>query len=313
MMRIRKDHAFLLAASVLAMVSCSKQGKADEPAKPEAKQAANVLTLSQESLKNIDLKTEVAKASPLAQVLKIPGQLKLDANRTAKVSATFEGKLVKLGHDLGDRVSQGAEMGLLETPELLDKPLVIRAPVAGIVTSKNAALGELVVKGQEIFTVSDPRFLWLIGEVKEMDAAQVRQGQKVEFTVSSYPDQVFRGRIARVGTVVESNSRTFEIRVEIDNRGGRLKPGMFADISIVTGTLAKALLVSDAALQSDGDNQIAFVAAGNGRFEKRTVKTGRAQGGKVQVLEGIKEGEAVVTEGSFTLKSEMLKGELGEE
>lgn len=312
-MHIRKDHAFLLAASVLAMVGCSKQERAEEPAEPEAKSAANVLTLSPESLKNVEIKTEVAKAGPLEQRLRIPGQLKLDANRTAKVSATFEGKLVKLGHDLGDRVSQGAEMGLLETPELLDRPLAIRAPVAGIVTSKSAALGELVAKGQEIFTVSDPRFLWLIGEVKETDAARVRPGQKLEFTISAHPDQVLRGSIARVGAAVEPGSRTFEIRAEVDNRDGRLKPGMFADISIVTGTLANALLVSDAALQSDGDSQIAFVAFGNGKFEKRTVKTGRAQGGKVQVLEGIKEGEAVVTEGSFTLKSEMLKGELGEE
>jgi multidrug efflux pump subunit AcrA (membrane-fusion protein) len=116
-----------------------------------------------------------------------------------------------------------------------------------------------------------------------------------------------------VGNVIETDSRTFEIRVELDNRNGKLKPGMFADIQITTHVLPSAMLVSDAALQTEGGDQILFVALDGNRFEKRVVKEGRRQDGAVQILDGLKTGEKVVTEGSFTLKSEMLKGELGEE
>jgi len=92
-----------------------------------------------------------------------------------------------------------------------------------------------------------------------------------------------------------------------------LKPGMFADVEIVTTILDNVLLIPDNALQTDGDNQIVFVALDGSKFEKRTVKLGLEQSGRVQILDGVKAGENIVTEGSFILKSEMLKSQLVEE
>jgi RND family efflux transporter MFP subunit len=153
----------------------------------------------------------------------------------------------------------------------------------------------------------------VIAEIKERDIGQVQVGQDAAFTVIAYPGEQFHGKVVRISNTVEAESRTLESRVETHNDDGRLKPGMFADVEIVTTVLQKALVISDAALQSEEDRQIAFVALGNNRFEKRVVKLGLERQGKVQVLEGLKEGEQIVTEGSFILKSEMLKGELGEE
>ena len=112
---------------------------------------------------------------------------------------------------------------------------------------------------------------------------------------------------------MEEESRTLEIRIEVSNADGRLKPGMFADIEIVTTIQPNVLLITDTAMQSDGDAQIVFVALDGNKFEKRTITTGMEQRGHLQVIDGVKEGEKVVTEGSFILKSEMLKKELGEE
>lgn len=312
-MRITKK-LLLSIILVTLLAACDKKGKAEEAAASEdIKHEDNIVTLSAESLKNMDLKTEPARVGTLDMKLKVPGRITTDANRTAKVSATLEGRVVKLTADIGDKVSQGEVLGLLESPELLDKALALKAPVAGVIMEKSVAVGELVEKGKEIFTISDPRFIWLIGEVKEQDIAMVNAGQMVDFTVLAYPKEIFRGKVARVGNVVETESRTFEIRVEFGNRNGKLKPGMFADIQITTHVLRDALLVSDAALQTEGEDQILFVAVNGNRFEKRVVKEGREQEGIVQILDGLKAGENVVTEGSFTLKSEMLKGELGEE
>ncbi len=112
---------------------------------------------------------------------------------------------------------------------------------------------------------------------------------------------------ALVGNQVESASRTLEVRIEVNNADGRLKPGMFADVEITTTVLKDVLVISDAALQTDGADQIVFVALGDGRFEKRTVQLGLEQHGRVQVLSGLKADEQVVTTGSFILKSELLK------
>jgi RND family efflux transporter MFP subunit len=155
--------------------------------------------------------------------------------------------------------------------------------------------------------------LWAIGEIKERDIGAVKVGQDATFTVLAYPGETFGGKIVRTGNQVEAQSRTLEVRIEVDNSGGKLKSGMFADVEIVTTVLQDVIVIPDTAIQTDEDKQVIFVALDGNRFEKRPVKLGMEQHGRAQVLEGLKVGEKVVTEGSFILKSEMLKGELGEE
>ena len=120
-------------------------------------------------------------------------------------------------------------------------------------------------------------------------------GQDASFTVLAYPNESFHGKVVRIGNRVEEESRTLEVRIEVNNADGRLKPGMFADVEIVTTVQENVLLISDAALQTDGDNQIVFVALDGNKFEKRVVKTGMEQHGRLEVIEGVKPGEKVVT------------------
>ena len=113
----------------------------------------------------------------------------------------------------------------------------LKAPIDGIVVDRKASIGELVSKQKEIFTISDPANLWIIAEVKERDVGAVKVGQDATFTVLAYPGETFRGKVVRTGNVVEAESRTVEARIETDNPDGRLKPGMFADVEIVTTVL----------------------------------------------------------------------------
>ena len=200
-----------------------------------------------------------------------------------------------------------------KAPELLGKPLEIKAPLAGIVLDRKSTVGELVDKSSVIYTISDPADLWVIAEVKERDIASVKLGQPATFGVLAYPGASFTGKVVRIANQVESDTRTLEVRISVDNRDGRLKPGMFADVEITTTVMDGILTIPDSALQTDGDQQVVFVALGDNRFAKRPVTLGSEQRGRVQVVEGLEPGEAVVTEGSFILKSELLKGELGEE
>ena len=214
--------------------------------------------------------------------------------------------------DLNDAVKAGDVLGSVQTPELLGRALELKAPIDGVIVDRKASIGELVGKDREIFTISDPKDLWVIAEIKERDIGAVKVDQDASFSVIAYPDETFRGKVVRISNVVEADSRTVEARIEANNSDGRLKAGMFADVGIVTTVLQDVIAIPDSALQTDEDSQVVFVALSETRFEKRVIKPGLEQRGRVQVLEGLKPGEKIVTHGSFFLKSEMLKGELEE-
>jgi len=301
----------LLAAS---LVGCDKREAPPETkAKAEPKRDENIVMLTKANLENVELKMESAQLGNLDMALKAAGRVSANLTKTAKVTTPLEGRLTKLNFDLNDQVKAGQEVGLVETPELLGKPLTLKAPIDGVIIERKATAGEVVDKTKEIYTISDPTQLWAIAEVKERDIGAVKTGQEASFTVLAYPQEKFHGKVVLIGNQVEAGSRTLEVRIAVDNSDGRLKAGMFADIEIVTTVLDNVLLIPDDALQTDGENPIVFVALDGNKFEKRVVKPGLEQQGRVQVLEGLKAGEKIVTQGSFILKSEMLKAELGEE
>jgi len=302
----------LLAALVLA--GCGKTEPASE--ETEASESAheeNVVTLTKQNLEHVEIKTEPVKLGSIDTTLKAAGRVTENMNKTAKVASTLEGRLTKLNFDLNDRVKAGDVLALVQTPELLGKALEIKAPIDAVIIERKSTVGELVDKGGAIYTISDPTDLWVIAEVKERDVAAVKVGQDATFKVLAYPDREFRGKVVRLGNQIEADSRTLEVRIETDNADGKLKAGMFADVEITTTILKDVIVVPDTALQSDGESQVAFIALGDNKFEKKAVTLGMEQSGRVQVLDGLKIGEEVVTEGSFILKSELLKGELGEE
>lgn len=308
-------HLLLIPLLAAALAGCGKKKEAVET-KPESKSQAaheqNIVTLTKENLEHVELKIEPAAVGNLGMTLKAAGRVSANLIKTAKVTPTLEGRLVKLNFDLNDRVKTGDVLALVESPELLGKQLELKAPIDGVIIERTATTGELVDKGKEVCTISDPTQLWVLADIKERDIAAVKAGQDAAFTVLAYPQERFKGKVVLVGNQVESSSRTLEVRITVDNTDGRLKPGMFADVEITTTVLENVLLIPDSALQTDGENQIVFVSLDDNKFEKRVVKLGEEEQGRVQVSDGLKAGEKVVTGGSFILKSEMLKGEMGD-
>jgi len=316
---MEKHKRALICGAALAILSFAACGKNETPTvtsegnTPAARPDDNIVTLTAKNLEHIALTIEPATLGSIEKTLKAAGAVSANLNKTAKIVSTLEGRLVQMNVDLNDQVKAGDVLGLVQTPELLGKPLALKGPIDGVIIERRATVGELVGKDTVIYTISDPTDLWVIAEVKERDIGAVKVGQEATFSVLAYPGETFRGKIVRIGDVVEPESRAVEARIEASNPAGRLKPGMFAEVSITTTVLENALVIPDKALETDGANQVVFVSLGQNRFEKRVVEPGLEAEGRVQILNGIKAGEKIVTQGGFILKSELLKGELGEE
>jgi membrane fusion protein, heavy metal efflux system len=162
-----------------------------------------------------------------------------------------------------------------------------------------------------LFTVADLTTLWLQIDLYEKDLAHIKTGMGVRLSVASLPDRSFNGRISYVGDLLDGKTRTIKARVTVDNSGSLLKPGMFATVQIQTALEEKKLMVPESAIIIDGPAYYVFVRAAADKFSRKEIKIGRTLDKKVEILEGLKEGEPVVTQGAFALKSELKKETLG--
>ena len=191
-----------------------------------------------------------------------------------------------------------------------DQPVIVRAPAPGIVIKREITPGASVNPGDNLFFISDLSSVWVIAQAPEKNLSALKIGAQVQIKVAAYSNESFTGRITRIGEMLNPETRTVEVRSVVDNRSGKLKPEMFATISLAGSVKRDAMMVPDAALQQMDEQTVVFVAHGNNRFEQRMVRTGRKQGSLVEVIDGLTHGEQVVTDGSFQLKSEFSKDQL---
>ncbi len=200
----------------------------------------------------------------------------------------------------------------LERTQTIRSQISIVAPFAGRVIARDLTKGELVETTQKLFVVADLSTVWVVANVSEKDVSYVQRAttvpnQPVEVFVTAYPDDVFQGTVAYVGDVLDTATRTMQVRLVLENSKGHLKPEMFATIRVSSEPASDVLVVPEAAVQHDRDRSFVFVQKEPGVFEARTIKVGGKNGTFAEILEGMQEGESVVKEGAFTLKSELLK------
>lgn len=188
----------------------------------------------------------------------------------------------------------------------------VKSPVDGAVLTIDAAIGKSVEPGDALFHVGNLDEVWLLADVYERDLASVKPGSAMSFTVDAYGTELFIGIVDQVGDWLDPDSRTAEIRVVVANADHRLKPNMFAKarLSLTNGPVAEGLAIPADAVQMVEGKPSAFVEVEPGKYAIRPVKVELLSDGRVQVLAGLVAGDRVVTDGAFTLKSELAKSEL---
>ena len=145
--------------------------------------------------------------------------------------------------------------------------------------------------------------VWVEADVYESELAAIRVGDAATVTVAAYPGERFAGRAIYINPYVDDKTRTTKVRVQLANRGGRLKPGMYANVELKSRGRSGLIVPTNAVLDS-GIEQVVFVALGDGLFQPRKVEIGRRLGASTEILEGLKEGDQVATGASFFLDSE---------
>ena len=186
----------------------------------------------------------------------------------------------------------------------LDSVTVVRAPIGGIITQRQIGLGQFINStaagaSNPVYTIGDLSTVWLIANVREVDAPLMRVGLPVEVHVLAFPSRTFKAKISWVAPSIDPNTHRLSVRADVENPDGALKPGMFANFSIITGEAATAPAVPQHAVVYEGDTTRVWVAGQDGTIAARSVRVGQIADGMVEILAGLSEGEKVVTSGAL--------------
>ncbi len=373
--------SFFLGALILIvfLASCERpsQGTMTNEAPPSEGQKTP--TLVESTAKGITVQEVVPRPGKM-QIL-VSGKIQYKEDRVSKVSSPVTGRASRILAKLGDRVSEGAPLVVIESPEvgsayadffkarsdlafserafhraedlfetkaIAQKDLQqakndylkaqtefnrakahlmlfsrdpdreeevnnaatetffeLKAPISGVIVEKNITRGQAVSSdpAQTLFTVADLSTVDFVGQIFEKDVARVAVNTEVVVTVDAYPNERFQGRIRYIGDQVDPNTRTIQVRGEVPNHGARLKPEMFARIAIQAGTAEKILAVPLSAVVEEGGKNYVFLVASDQTFNRRAITLGPQWGSDVQVLDGLKGGDRIVTNGALLLKS----------
>lgn len=204
------------------------------------------------------------------------------------------------------------EMRRLDRTREIRSHVPIVAPFAGRIIGRNLTRGEVVETTEKLFVVADLSEVWVRANIPEKDIPFVHSlhasgGKHAEVRVNAYPKEVFKGTITYVGDVLDPATRTMQLRLELPNPEGKLKPEMFATIRLYSESQPDRLAVPESALQRDRDRTFVFVQRNANEYEARDVQVGESNGILTTIHDGLAEGEPIVTQGAFILKSELLK------
>jgi cobalt-zinc-cadmium efflux system membrane fusion protein len=259
-------------------------------------------TIAREIGEAAGIRTEPAGRATLVQTLTLYGRIVPDPAHERDVSARYPGLIRTVHKRLGDHVSAGDALVDIESNESL-KTYSVTAPIAGIVTARNANSGEQSTSGV-LFTIMDPGFVWAELSVFPRDRGQVRAGAQVEVKAAD-SDAVAEGRIERVDVQAAAN-QAVTARVSLKNTGGTFVSGSFVTAEVAVAQRTVPLAVKSVALQPFRDFMVVYEQVGE-TYEVRMLELGEQRGEWVEVLGGLEPGATYVTENSYVIKADIEK------
>ncbi len=310
----------------------------------ETGDAAGTVKISLDKVQRLGVRSEAVEDRILTRIVRAFATVQFDERRQSVVAPKYGGWIEKLYvNATGDVVASGQTLFEVYSPELnvlqqefmlsrgtqsgaegrlrnLDYPesdleklrrgerpprtIAVPAPTAGTVIEKMAVAGMRYQPGETLFRIVDTSAMWVLAEVYEQDLAFVKVGDMAKMVVNAWPDRPFPGRVTFIYPNVGKESRTARLRIEVANPDGLLRADMAATVEIEAPIPGQWVAVPASAVIDSGKRQVVLVERGEGRYEPRPVKLGVRVPGYVQVLEGLKAGERVVTSATFLIDAE---------
>ncbi len=198
------------------------------------------------------------------------------------------------------------EIAELERRGEVRRTVMLHSPVDGTVIEKMVLKGAAIEPGMNLFKIADLSRVWVYADVYEYELSWVKVGEEAQVELSYLPGKVFRGKVVYIDPSLSSQTRTARVRIELPNPTGEivLRPNMFATVRLLAEPLRAVLVVPDQAVIRSGERTLLVLAVGEGRFVSREVRLGASADSLVQVLEGVEEGEQIVTSSQFLIDSE---------
>jgi Cu(I)/Ag(I) efflux system membrane fusion protein len=178
------------------------------------------------------------------------------------------------------------------------------APQDGEILERAAVNGMRAAPGDVLFRIADHQVVWALADIAERDLGLMSVGQKASVRPRAYPNLVFAGEVALIYPHLNAQTRTARVRIELPNPDGLLRPDMYADVEIATGTEVPVLTTPESAVIDSGGRQVVLLDKGDGRFEPRAVKLGRRGDGRVEIKDGLAENDRVVVTANFLIDAE---------
>jgi membrane fusion protein, heavy metal efflux system len=200
--------------------------------------------------------------------------------------------------------------GMIINDEHTSGTLPIKSSISGVVVERNVVIGQLVDAAATAFKIINTNSVWVDGQIYEKDLAKINQKTNAEFTSATYRNEKFTGRIIYIGQIVDEHSRTITVRGEFANSNNKLKPQMYGELKIPVSANVKAIMIPAESVVKEMGREYVFIQLSDSTFEQRNVISGITADERIEIKEGLKEGERVVSKGVFYLKSELKKEEL---
>jgi len=237
-------------------------------------------------------KTQLARIRAMVEAHAVPAKDELEANQQLKQA------------EVNLRLAQ-AKLGSLKVSSQHENEFTVVSPRDGVVVEKNILPSQQLSGDPALVTVADLDVVWVVAELFDADAVGIEQGTPARVTSPSLPDFSVETQVEMVSAVVDPVRHTVPVRVRLDNKDGRLKPNIYAQMRFAIAPNASAVEIAASALVSDGSHQYVYVEGPKGHFGRREIAAGPAREGKVPVLHGLSSGDVVVEEGALLLDNQI--------
>jgi multidrug efflux pump subunit AcrA (membrane-fusion protein) len=258
------------------------------------------------SVEAVPVKVAEVKKVTIDEELQLTGDVR--GLNEAKLFPKVPGRLLKKVKDAGDVVKKGEVVALIDRdePALKFEAAEVTSPLDGILTRYFLDLGQNVSPTAPVCEVAVISPIKILVRVTERDFPRVHVGMAARFTCDPYPGETFKGRVTKMSNAMDEATRSADVEIEYENPGRKLKPGMFANVSIIVNSKPGALAISREALAATGETSYVFVVDAAGIARKREVKIGIVRETDAEVLSGLSLGEKVITLGWYNLTDSAL-------